>query len=170
MRNLKVESTLLYFFSTLTQAFAAIVAFVYVAAQSRIAWLDSKITSEKMALLFKLNPGTPKIGFYMATRSATQTINDGLAKNEEAKAMAEQLKGSVQQMQDIRNAIRTHIIWGIGIVMLGIVGIVSVPLIKDCNLAAWGVLLVSAGLALFSAYQTGKFACYSLKVSLKESV
>ena len=47
-----METILLYFFSTLAQSFAALVAFVFAVSQFRISWLDTKITSLKKVALY----------------------------------------------------------------------------------------------------------------------
>lgn len=166
-----MDNTLYYFFSTLAQSFAALAAFVFVAAQSRIEWLDSKVTSTKMATLYLIHAGTQNIEFYMVTKSATEVANDAESRqNKELQILAKDLKGFISQIQLLRNSIQIHVIWGISMIILGLIGIAVTPLIKDCILLSWGVLIFCICIATFSSFRTGKFIIESLKVTLKKPI
>lgn len=167
-----MDNTFYYFYSTLTQAFAALIAFVYVATQSRISWLDSKITSEKMVLLLRMNSGTRNVEYYVATHSATQAVNLGFEHtSSDVKEKAEHLGNLISEMQTLRANSSRYISWGIGMVILGLIGILLAPLTDSFNTYCSSALLfISFLFALRSALLIEKFVRDSLKVSLKENI
>lgn len=163
-----METTLYYFFSTLAQSFAALVAFVYVAAQTRIAWLDAKVTSSKMVLLYKIHAGSNNIDYYMAINSATDVAKDAASRNTpEFKKLSTDLSVHVSRIQELRNHIREHVKWGFLTVVVGLLGIALTPFIVKCSAVSYILLALGSIFSVFSASRMGKFVIESLNVSLK---
>ncbi|RPJ73628.1 MAG: hypothetical protein EHM20_11930, partial [Alphaproteobacteria bacterium] len=122
------ETTLLYFFSTLAQSFAALTAFFFAAAQVRIAWVDEKITTNKKAILYCFT-GTShftvnKVDADMCKHSASEVIILGRkSSSSDVNKMADNLQSLILQMQNLRMGVRNFVIVGIALTAIGIMGV-----------------------------------------------
>ena len=181
-----MEVTLLYFFSTLAQSFAALTAFVYIASQARISWIDNKVTATKKTLLYSMNGASMYSGhsvdFQMNKFSATEVAKQGRKRGallteqgnvrggEDCLSLAEELESHIRKLQELRKNIKYFVFWGLFIMVIGIIGIPVTSFIKDCwafsNIVMGILSLVSIVVCLFM----GNFIYKSLEVSLKNDI
>ena len=167
------EPTLLYFFSTIAQAFAALAAFILTASHARISWVDEKITSNKKAILYTFN-GTNhytvnRVDFEMCKLNATEVVKKG-RENSDTKELAEKLALYIDQMQDLRSGIRNFVIVGMTMTAIGIIGILfSKPISEKPEYVMTVIYLFLPAISI-SLFFMGKFIYQSLAVSLKMNI
>lgn len=169
------ESTLLYFFSTLAQSFAALTAFFFAAAQVRVSWLDDKITATKKAILFH-HHGTSHytvnaVEAEMCKKSATEVVQLGRTmEGVQVEDLTEKLVTLIQQMQDLRTGIRNFVIIGIILTATGIIGILPSKAISESPIIGSVILGTVILVTLGSLSYMGKFIIDSLSVTLKKDI
>lgn len=164
--------TLHYFFSTLTQSFAALVAFVYVAAQGQIAWLDTKITNSKKALLYQMHGSSREIEFHLARYSATEAAKHASEQRgapEILRLMANDLTDYIKKIQKIRKEIKTLVVFCTTLVISSLLVIPLVPTIEKNNLGNSAMIIFSLA-AIFGGWKSGSFIYKSLTVTLREKI
>ena len=143
---------------------------MYVAAQLRISWLDSKITSLKSATIYSMGKAHQHDP-YMVSKTATQVANEGAAHSgTDAQNYSRELKKYISQIQVVRKSIATNLISGLAVSLATIFGIPFIPLIKDDICIVSGILVLSSVSVLWVGFVIGRSAYKSLKVSLKEDV
>lgn len=164
-------NTFYYFFSTIAQSFAALVAFLFAAAQLRVQWLDNKVTVSKRALLYLLHPGTPNIDYYMTLNTATDTVSEGQKRaSAEILMQSNSLAKSIDDIQNLRKSIGSHVIINMSLVIFSILGIPFVEYIAVSPTLPCRVLLSYSLAAVSAAVFTGFFIYNSLKVSLRRKI
>lgn len=165
MDNLEV--TLYYFFSTIAQTFAALSAFVYVAAQQRIAWLDTRRDSLMKATAASMKMYLPSIDPYIAQKGPKQVALDGLkCSYTDAQNFATLLTKQNSAIRVTKIAIATQLKIGVLVSLSGIAGIALSPLIVKCKgWFVWLVIVMVTFGVLFAGYKIGKFAFNSLEVA-----
>ncbi len=170
-----METILLYFFSTLAQSFAALVAFVFAVSQFRISWLDTKITSLKKVALYSTFGASiysdAQIDFKMNKYSATQVADFAKKKNNtDCEEVAKKLAEQIIEIQVFRKGIRNHIVWGILFIMIGIAGIPMSFYLKSVEGFSMVLMLLITILVIWCCCKMGYFIYESLKVSLTKSL
>ena len=163
-------TTLNYFFSTIAQTFAALVAFVYVAAQQRISWLDSKITSLKSATIHSMGRSHDH-DKWMVFKSATQIVHEGTTSTStDAQDYARKLKTSIHEIQTVRKSIATNLIWGLAVALSSALVLAIVPIIREDSCTAIIALTFGSIATVAVGIIIGIATYNSLKVSLKEDI
>lgn len=166
------ENTLFYFFSTLSQSFAALVAFFFTAAQMKISWLDEKITTNKKAILYcytgRSHWTVNKVDAQMCKMSANEVLKKGKEIDQHGSAeIAVQLEKFLYQIRDLRESVRRFILVGLTLTAIGIVGILFA---KDFSMNVYFGLFIM--MFIFPAivvclYFMCQFIYKSLEVSKK---
>ncbi len=170
-----MKSALYYFLSTLAQSFAALTAFVFMAAQNRVAWLDGRITAVKMALLYRLHGGTLQIDYYMNTVAASEAVLQGEKKSDPTtQRLSSDLKDLLEQIQTLRAQMKTQTVLGISITLASMILIATVPLIESEHTidhkVAWTIIGIGAAAGLLGGGSIGWFIFDSISVSLKKAL
>lgn len=161
-----MENTLLYFFSSIAQGYAALSALLFAAAQTRIAWLDNNLTQKKLSLVLDVF-GQP-IDYHMAKFTVTEVITRAKAVgNAQSKEKAKELKENLEAIVLFRTKTKVMMLHTLGMTFTGFIGLAFNPFINKSELLSKVLIgTVLLGIA-WSLYLIGLYILNSLTVKKK---